>query len=106
MGPSRSLRGVAGVAGAALMLVALHGAGWVALSALLAAQTPDPSIPDGDPCCGHPDTWGEVASGLAWTFGLLLVDALLVYVAVGLLIWSVHARWPRLRCRRSDRRLT
>jgi len=106
MDPFRTLRGVAGVTGAALLLVAVQGAGWLVFSALLALQMPDPSVPDGDPCCVHPDTWGEVAAGLAWTLGLLLADALLVYVAVGLLVWAVHARWPRVRRRRSDRGLT
>jgi hypothetical protein len=42
----------------------------------IAVQAPDPFIPNGDPCCGHPDTWGEVAEGVALTLGLVVVDAL------------------------------
>jgi hypothetical protein len=37
-------------------------------------SNPDPSIPDGDPCCSHPDAWTEVFGGLArFSFGLAAV---------------------------------
>ncbi len=53
------------VAAALLCLPALAAGLWVSLLAMLyvgvAAQRPDPDVPDGDPCCGHPDTWGDVA---------------------------------------------
>jgi hypothetical protein len=46
---------------------------WVFLFGAIAAQKPDPTAPDGDPCCPTPDTWGEVAS---WVAGTLVVAAL------------------------------
>ena len=33
------------------------------LSAL--GETPDPRVEDGDPCCAHPDTWGDIAESAA-----------------------------------------
>jgi len=45
------------------------------LSALWA--TPDPDVPDGDPCCVHPDTWGDIAESAAW-------GALFAVAAVGM----------------------
>ena len=54
---------------------------WVSLFALIAfsvgAQRPDPTVLDGDPCCGYPDTWGDVARALS--FGVAIG-----YVAVAL----------------------
>jgi hypothetical protein len=91
------LRGLAGVAGVALLLFAAWGVLWVLLVGAIAAQAPDPFVENGDPCCGHPDTWGEVAAGFGWTLGYALVDALLICVAVALLTWATRGRWPRVR---------
>lgn len=64
---------VAGVAvllaGGALALLALWG--------FFLIEAPDAFAPDGDPCCSHPDTWGEVWTNIAG----LLVAGLLVAVA-------------------------
>ena len=60
-----------------------------AFSILVSAQRPDPRVPDGDPCCGHPDTWGQVAEGMAVGvvfgavgLGLLALMAVLLTVAL------------------------
>jgi hypothetical protein len=83
--------------GGGILLVAAWGALFVLLIAAISSQAPDPFIVDGDPCCGHPDTWGEVAGGVAWALGLVLLDALLVCLAVALLRFAATARWPRLK---------
>lgn len=67
------------------------------LNALTAAKGPDPSVRDGDPCCAHPDTWGEVALGLAYAavFG---AGALAVgYLAVRLGRYAVSGPRPNRR---------
>lgn len=88
---------LAGLAGVALLLVALWGALWVMLAVGISAQAPDPFVIDGDPCCGHPDTWGEVTEGAAWSLGLALIDALLAAVAVALVGWAAGRRRPRAK---------
>jgi hypothetical protein len=91
------LRAAAAVLAVALGLAALWGLAWITFSGLMSAQAPDPSIPSGDPCCGHPDTWGEVASGVAFTLGLIVIDGLLIAAAVALYAWSRSGAWPRWR---------
>jgi hypothetical protein len=88
-------RVLAAVIAVALAAAALAGFGYIFLLAAMSAQAPDPFIPDGDPCCGHPDTWGEVATGAAWSLGFLLIDGLLIAGAVALFVWSASASWPR-----------
>lgn len=89
------LRGLAAILTVALVAAALGGFGFIFFGGAISAQAPDPFIPDGDPCCGHPDTWGEVASGVAWTLGFVLIDGLLIVGAVALFIWSATVTWPR-----------
>lgn len=86
---------MAALAAVALVVAALAGVGITMLGGAISAQAPDPFIADGDPCCGHPDTWGEVATGVAWTLGLIVVDGLLLAGAVALSWWSATASWPR-----------
>ena len=88
---------MAGVVAVALSAAALAGLGAIFLSGANSAQAPDPFIPNGDPCCGHPDTWSEVAAGVAWTLGCILIDGLLIAGAVALFVWSATAAWPRWR---------
>ncbi|HWK26374.1 MAG TPA: hypothetical protein VNS09_07430 [Solirubrobacter sp.] len=90
------LRGLAGVAGAALLLFTAWGVLFVFLVGAIAAQAPDPFVENGDPCCGHPDTWSEVVVGVGWTLGYALADALLVCVGVALVVWATRGRWPRV----------
>ena len=58
-------RAFAALAAVALAVAALAGVSLILLGGLIAAQAPDPFVADGDPCCGHPDTWGDVAG--SWT---------------------------------------
>jgi hypothetical protein len=89
-------RAVAGIGGLIALPASLYGSLFVLLIALFAVETPDPSIADGDPCCGHPDTWGEVAEGIGWGLGAALVDALMFTSAVALLSYAGRGRWPSL----------
>lgn len=93
----RLRRGVAALLGLGLLAAALAGLALVLFSIGLAAQMPDPQIPDGDPCCGHPDTWGEVATGLAWGGAYLVIDGMLFSGAAAMLRWAWVGRWPSLR---------
>ena len=88
---------LAAVLGAGILLMAVWGVAFIMLVAGISSQTPDPFIADGDPCCGHPDTWGEVAVGVSWALALVLLDALLVCIAAALLSWATTRRWPRLK---------
>lgn len=92
-----SLRVLAVVAAIVIVLVALWGVLFILLSAGISAQAPDPFVADGDPCCGHPDTWGEVRAGIGWTLALVVVDGLLLCVAVALLSCATRDRWPQPR---------
>jgi hypothetical protein len=51
----------AAVTAALLALAAAYGSLLMLLFLSIAWQRPDPTVGDGDPCCEHPDTWGEVA---------------------------------------------
>ncbi len=85
------------VTASGIVLVALWGVLFILLSAGISAQAPDPFVANGDPCCGHPDTWGEVRAGIAWTLALVVVDGLLLSVAVALMSWATRDRWPQPR---------
>ncbi len=76
-----------------------------AFSMLVAAQRPDPAIPDGDPCCGHPDTWGEVVQGVGYGVALSLIGGGLLLLAAILLAIAVTGRSPAWTARTSVRRL-
>ena len=91
------LRALALLAAIAILLFAAWGVLFIMLVGGMSAQAPDPFIASGDPCCGHPDTWGEVAWGVAWTLACIVIDALLVCVAVSLIVWAARGRWPRLK---------
>lgn len=91
------LRGPALLAGTGILLVAVWGVFIVLLVGGMTAQAPDPFIADGDPCCGHPDTWGEVRWGIVWTLAYAIADALLFSLAVALVRWGWVGRWPRLK---------
>lgn len=59
---------------------------WLMLMVLLGSSytwlIPDPAVLDGDPCCGHPDTWGEVR----WS---LVVGMIAIWIPVLVLSGSV-----------------
>jgi hypothetical protein len=67
------------------------------ITALAAAERPDPSTPNGDPCCSYPDTWAEVAGGIAWAAGTVPACAALVYVAVALARFAWSGTWRHVR---------
>jgi hypothetical protein len=86
-------------AAAALLALPFLAAGaWVSLLAVLfggvAAQWPDPRVPDGDPCCGHPDTWGEVAEGLASAAATGYVSLALAATGVLLAVFAARGSLP------------
>ena len=89
-----------GVAG--LMLFAAGV--WVTLLALLfgavSFQTPDPDRPSGDPCCGYPDTWTEVAIGGIYTAATAIAAIGFLAAGVVCLVTAVTGRVPD-RVRRS-----
>jgi hypothetical protein len=89
---------VAALAGIALAGVALYGLAFIELTALISLETPnpDPSL-DAEPCCEYPDTWDEVHEGIAWMFGLAIVDALVVCAAGASLKWALTGRLPGWR---------
>jgi len=96
----------AGVLGAVAALALAWFPFWLTLlTVAVAAQRPDPAVPDGDPCCGHPDTWGEVAGGLA--FGLLsgVVTAGLLAGAAACAAVAALGRPPRWTSGRRARRV-
>src|ERR671915_109426 len=86
---ARVLAGLSAVASAAPMVMALVLA---LFNVALSAQQPDPAVPDGDPCCGHPDTWGEVALGLVSAAMFLLGAGAVTYLAVQLGRYAVTGR--------------
>ena len=94
---ARSVAGLLAIASAAPIVMALVLA---LLTVTVAAQQPDPTVPDGDPCCGHPDTWGEVAFGFVWAGMLVLAAVATAYVAVRLANYSRSGRAATTRQRR------
>lgn len=56
-------------------------------------ERPDPTIPDGQPCCTHPDTWAEVWDALPWFATVALLDVFLFTLAAALAYYmAVGAR--------------
>jgi len=90
-------RGLAALIGLGLLAAGLAGLALALFTIGTAAQVPDPLIPDGDPCCGHPDTWGEVATGVAWGLVCLVIDGMLFAGSAAMLRWATAERWLSLR---------
>jgi hypothetical protein len=88
---------MASLSGLALFALSTWGALWVLLIGTIYAQVPDRSAPDGDPCCAHPDTWGEVATGLGITLVLAMVVCIAFSVAAALIVRGIRGRWLRPR---------
>ena len=86
---ARILAGLLAVASAAPIVMALLLA---LFSVVVSAQQPDPTVPDGDPCCGHPDTWGEVAVGFVYAAMFLVGAGAAAYLAVQLGRYAVSGR--------------
>jgi hypothetical protein len=94
---SRILAGLLAVASAAPIVMALFLA---LFNVAVSAQQPDPTVPDGDPCCGHPDTWGEVALGFVSAAMFLLGASAVAYLAVQLGRYALSGRAATSRQRR------
>lgn len=71
----------------------------------IGAQQPDPSVPDGDPCCGHPDTWWEVLSGVGFGALCMIVALGPLTVAAAAVVGVAEGRPPRWIRARWVRRL-
>jgi hypothetical protein len=86
---ARVLAGLLAVASAAPILIALFLA---LFNVGVSAQQPDPTVPDGDPCCGHPGTWARLRSDSCrprcscWGAGAV------AYLAIQLGRYAVSAR--------------
>jgi hypothetical protein len=70
------------------------GGVWVLLVAGMAGHRPDPRVADGDPCCAHPDTWGDVSSWTVAALGGAAGIGLLLIPAVGLGSYALRGRSP------------
>jgi hypothetical protein len=88
---ARTLAGLLAVASVAPIVMALTLA---LFNVVVSAQQPDPTIPNGDPCCGHPDTWGEVALGFVHAAMFVLGAGAVAYVAVQLARYAAAGRAP------------
>ena len=64
-------------------------------TSLLRSPNADPAL-DGDPCCPHPDTWGEVALGAFSVAALAVVVLGLLALAVALAGVAVAGNPPML----------
>jgi hypothetical protein len=73
-------RTLALVLGMGLVLSGLWGAVVVVVIAASAAQPPDELMPNGDPCCPVPDSWGDVA---VWSVGALTATAVVAAMLTG-----------------------
>ena len=74
---------------------------WLAvLDALISFQDPSPLIEDGDPCCGYPDTWTEVALGGVTAVAIAVIACGLFVAAFWSMRWAVDRVAPSLHIRR------
>ena len=83
------LHAIAIVVAFGVALVAVAGALVTLWFGSLAAQAPDPFAPSGDPCCGQPDSWGEVATACAWTIASALAIGVIAALAAALVSWGM-----------------
>lgn len=94
---------------AVIVLGAMLAAAWfpawaTLLFVFVGLERPDPTVPDGDPCCGHPNSCAESATYLGYA-------ALWAVLAAGPLTLASAAAWaivhgavpPALLTRRSAR---
>ncbi len=93
-------RAVAGVLAVASVVPLWFGLSLALLNLAVAIQKPDPTIPNGDPCCWHPDTWAEVVEGIALGIGTLVAWAALIFVVVSLARFALTETTPVSRQRR------
>ena len=82
-----------GLAAAAIVVMAFY----VLWTTFTATVHPDPDVSDGDPCCGHPDTWGEILVGGGAVVGLCIAAGAVVALGLALAQWGVVEERPNLR---------
>jgi len=93
-------RAAAGVVAVALLWPVAIGIAWTLLMFAIAAVRPDPTVPDGDPCCGYPDNWAEVAAVAAQGVVLAAITVSLMYVTITFAGFAIKGERPKLRGRR------
>jgi hypothetical protein len=81
----------AAAAGLVLLAVSPPGA-FLVFWGVVTIEPPNPFLYDDRPCCAHPDTWGGVLGGVAWTLGAALVEALVLLVAAAALQLAAAVR--------------
>lgn len=87
----------AGVFGIALLAPLGVGALLVWFFAEGVTERPDPFVPDGDPCCGHPDDKGDLVAAAAGATVVAAADALLLAAVLVLLYRAARGGTPRAR---------
>ena len=75
------MRALAGVLAVAAVVPVVVGSFLGAFTFAVAIAWPDPDVPNGDPCCAHPDAWWEVAGGTAFGAWTMMAAAALGYLA-------------------------
>lgn len=90
------LRILAGLAAAALFVVVAFGLIAFVWGLSYVSEPADPYVMDGDPCCAHPDTWGDVTSGAWGTLAIAAVTGLVLCAAMALLVLAITGRLPPL----------
>jgi hypothetical protein len=80
--------------GTMLTAAGVWGALWVLMFVGIAAQPPDASVVDGDPCCPVPDSWTQVAGWSLLALCSVAVDAAALVLAGAFLSFAVRGRWP------------
>jgi hypothetical protein len=85
----------AGLAALVFVLLAPYVAAASLFATALASYRPDPRAHDGDPCCPHPDTWGDVAQSAAGAVFGATVSGALLGLAAAVLWQATRDRVPR-----------
>ena len=78
--------------GVVLLALLVPGAVLVLLGLAYSAQVPDARIPDGDPCCPHPDSWLAMLGGTAFGIALLIFSGALLGAAAAFIFWGLTGR--------------
>lgn len=85
------------LAGVAFVCSAIPVSFFALMCVLFAAEVPNAFDQEGDPCCGTPDTWGEVAQLAGAAFVLSVIAASLLACAGALLVAVPRGRRPAVR---------